>query len=109
MAIGAVRRVPGLGLAADRTGPWCRGSRPTAPGVRRSALAARSGRGTWRPSRRADAVLEAELRVQVLAYDHVLQLRGLYKPPQLLLMRHHHPDLRHGPTPGRSRPRPLFG
>ena len=37
----------------------------------------------------AAAVLEAELRVQVLAHDHVLELRGLgEQPPQVLPMRH---------------------
>jgi len=47
----------------------------------------------------ARAVLEAELREQVLAHDHVFELRGLgEQPPQVLPMRHHDPGFGHAPT-----------
>ena len=45
-----------------------------------------------------DAVLQAELGVQVLAHDHVFELGGLREqPPQVLPMRYHDPGFRHDP------------
>ena len=51
----------------------------------------------------AGPILEAELREQVLAHDHVLQLRRLLQQePQILAMRHHYPRLCHTLTSGRK-------